>query len=63
MVWMIYALFHVGAIGIAEVNDDILQQQSDQVQSRHNERHLRLKPAKDFGLPNKKKSFCQTMAR
>ena len=56
---MIYALFHVGAICIAEVNDDLLQQQSDQVQTRHNEIHLRLKPAKDFGLPNKENHYVK----
>ena len=36
---MIYVLFHAGATGIAEVNDDLLQQSSDQVQNTHKPRH------------------------
>ena len=42
MVWVIYALFHVGATGISGVNDDLLQQSSDQLQTSHNEIHMRI---------------------
>ena len=47
MVWVIYALFHVGATGISGVNDDLLQQSSDQVQTSHNEIHMRMEALND----------------